>query len=88
MMLVVTQAVQHQHVGALLQQRPSGADQLGGGGQYAGLCPSLRRRQRGGRPGGLVAVVVVRAVRKKKPLGRLGKKENKLPADEEPKSKE
>ena len=35
-----------------------------------------------------LAVVVVRAVRKKKPLGRLGKKENKLPADEEPKSKE
>ncbi len=35
-----------------------------------------------------LAVVVVRAVRKKKPLGRLGKKKNKLPADEEPKSKE
>ena len=35
-----------------------------------------------------LAVVVVRAVRKKKPFGRLGKKKNKLPADEEPKSKE
>ena len=35
-----------------------------------------------------LAVIVVRAVRKKKPLGRLGKKKNKLPADEEPKSKE
>ena len=35
-----------------------------------------------------LAVVVVRAVRKKKPFGRLGKKKSKLPADEEPKSKE
>lgn len=35
-----------------------------------------------------LAVVVVRAVRKKKPLGRLGKKKNKLPAGEEPKSEE
>ena len=35
-----------------------------------------------------LAVVVVRAVRKKKPFGRLGKKKNKLPADEEPKSEE
>ena len=35
-----------------------------------------------------LAVVVVRAVRKKKPLGRLGKKKSKLPADEEPKSEE
>ena len=35
-----------------------------------------------------LAVIVVRAVRKQKPLGRLGKKKNKLPADEEPKSKE
>ena len=31
---------------------------------------------------------VVRAVRKKKPFGRLGKKKNKLPAGEEPKSEE
>ena len=35
-----------------------------------------------------LAVIVVRAVRKKKPFGRLGKKKSKLPADEEPKSKE
>ena len=35
-----------------------------------------------------LAVVVVRAVRKKKPLGRLGKKKSKLPAGEEPKSEE
>ena len=35
-----------------------------------------------------LAVIVVRAVRKKKPLGRLGKKKNKLPAGEEPKSEE
>ena len=35
-----------------------------------------------------LAVVVVRAVRKKKPFGRLGKKKSKLPADEEPKSEE
>ena len=35
-----------------------------------------------------LAVIVVRAVRKKKPLGRLGKKKNKLPADEDPKSEE
>ena len=35
-----------------------------------------------------LAVVVVRAVRKKKPFGRLGKKKSKLPAGEEPKSEE
>ena len=35
-----------------------------------------------------LAVIVVRAVRKKKPLGRLGKKKSKLPAGEEPKSEE
>ena len=35
-----------------------------------------------------LAVIVVRAVRKKKPFGRLGKKKSKLPADEEPKSEE
>ncbi|MDY6366326.1 MAG: DUF4349 domain-containing protein [Oscillospiraceae bacterium] len=35
-----------------------------------------------------LAVIVVRAVRKKKPLGRLGKKKSKLPADEEPKNEE
>ena len=35
-----------------------------------------------------LAVIVVRAVRKRKPFGRLGKKKSKLPADEEPKSKE
>ena len=35
-----------------------------------------------------LAVVVVRAVRKKKPCGRLGKKKSKLPAGEEPKSEE
>ena len=34
------------------------------------------------------AVVLVRAARKGKPLGRLGKKKNRLPADEEPKNKE
>ena len=34
------------------------------------------------------AVVLVRAARKGKPLVRLGKKKNKLPADEEPKNKE
>ena len=35
-----------------------------------------------------LAVIVVRAVRKKKPFGRLGKKKSKLPAGEEPKSEE
>ena len=35
-----------------------------------------------------LAVVVVRAVRKKKPFGRLGKYKSKLPAGEEPKSEE
>ena len=35
-----------------------------------------------------LAVVVVRAVRKKNPFGRLGKKKSKLPAGEEPKSEE
>ena len=35
-----------------------------------------------------LAVIVVRAVRKRKPLGRLGKKKSKLPAGEEPKSEE
>ena len=35
-----------------------------------------------------LAVVVVRAVRKKKPFGRLGKKKSKLPAGEEPKNEE
>jgi len=32
--------------------------------------------------------LVERAVRKKKPLGRLGKKKSKLPAGEEPQSEE
>ena len=35
-----------------------------------------------------LAVIVVRAVRKKKPFSRLGKKKSKLPAGEEPKSEE
>ena len=34
------------------------------------------------------AVVLVRAARKGKPFGRLGKKKNKLLADEEPKNEE
>ena len=36
----------------------------------------------------VLAVVIVRAVRKGKPFGRLGKKKSKLPADEEPKNEE
>ena len=36
----------------------------------------------------VLAVVIVRAVRKRKPFGRLGKKKSKLPAGEEPKSEE
>ena len=35
-----------------------------------------------------LAAAVVRAVRKKKPFGKLGKKKSKLPADEEPKNEE
>ena len=36
----------------------------------------------------VLALVIVRAVRKRKPFGRLGKKKSKLPADEEPKNEE